>query len=167
MKILISLNSAKSVTVGHGHIFPRSDDIRMRCGGPKRCAHCIEEVHQGKPLDELTSVSSVKKANIAPIAAQKAAIRGLALRKEFGRGGTLVGVKRANQLKNKENLSEKTIRRMKAFFDRHEVDKKAKGFRKNEDGYPSAGKIANLLWGGDPGYAWAKKKVAQFNKERG
>jgi len=39
------------------------------------------------------------------------------------RGMTSVGIARARQLMNREALSEDTVRRMKAFFDRHEVDK--------------------------------------------
>ena len=95
-----------------------------------------------------------------------AARRGLEMRREFGRGGTAVGVARANQLVRRENLSPSTVRRMHSFFSRHEVDKRAEGFREGEDGYPSAGKIANLLWGGDSGQAWAKRKVEQLNRER-
>lgn len=55
---------------------------------------------------------------------------------------------------------------MHSFFSRHEVDKRAEGFREGEDGYPSAGKVANLLWGGDSGQAWARRKVEQLNRER-
>ena len=47
-----------------------------------------------------------------PTQAMKAnAIKGLELRKEHGRGGTLVGVRRANQIKNREYLSPETVRR--------------------------------------------------------
>jgi hypothetical protein len=55
---------------------------------------------------------------------------------------------------------------MHSFFSRHEVDKEAEGYRAGEDGYPSAGKIANLLWGGDSGQSWARRKVEQLNRER-
>ncbi len=55
---------------------------------------------------------------------------------------------------------------MHSFFSRHEVDKRAEGFREGEDGYPSAGKVAWLLWGGDSGQSWAKRKVEQLNRER-
>ena len=91
--------------------------------------------------------------------------RGLAWRKEHGRGGTMVGVARANQLVNKENLSPSTVKRMFSFFSRHEVDKQGQGFSQGEDGYPSAGRIAWALWGGDPGFSWARKKVGQINRE--
>ena len=92
------------------------------------------------------------------------AIRGLEWRKEHGRGGTEVGVARARDIKNRKELSPDTIKRMFSFFSRHEVDKKAEGFRPGEDGYPSAGRIAWSLWGGDSGFTFSKKVVAQINK---
>ena len=92
--------------------------------------------------------------------------RGLEMRQEFGRGGTRVGALRARQLVARERLSPSVVRRMHSFFSRHEVDKRAEGFRQGEDGYPSAGKIAWLLWGGDAGQSWARRKVVQLDKER-
>ena len=92
--------------------------------------------------------------------------RGLDWRKEYNRGGTEVGVARAVQLINRENLSPRTIKRMYSFFSRHEVDKQAEGFRKGEEGYPSAGRIAWALWGGDAGFSWSKRKVQEINKEK-
>lgn len=82
------------------------------------------------------------------------AAKGLALRQRFGRGGTEVGVARAQELMSRRQLSPGTIKRMVSFFARHEVDKRARNFG-NEDN-PSAGYIAWLLWGGDEGRAWAK-----------
>ena len=83
--------------------------------------------------------------------------KGLEWRKEHGRGGTRVGLERANQIVNGENLSDETIKRMFSFFSRHEVDKKAEGFRPGEDGYPSNGRIAWALWGGDAGFMVKKR----------
>jgi hypothetical protein len=91
--------------------------------------------------------------------------RGLDWRKEFNRGGTIIGVTRANQLIRKENLSPSTVRRMHSYFSRHEVDKQGQGFSPGEQGYPSAGRIAWALWGGDPGQSWARSKVNQLNNE--
>lgn len=90
---------------------------------------------------------------------QEEAQRGLDWRSEFGRGGTEVGIARARDIVNGRNLSDETVKRMYSFFSRHEVDKKAEGFRPGEDGYPSNGRIAWALWGGDAGYSWAKDKV--------
>jgi hypothetical protein len=85
--------------------------------------------------------------------------RGLSWRREYGRGGTEVGLARARDISNRKNLPIDTVKRMKAYFDRHEVDKKGKGWSPGEDGYPSNGRIAWALWGGDPGYRWAKSIV--------
>jgi len=93
------------------------------------------------------------------------AIKGLEWRKEFGRGGTAVGVARATSIKNRERLSVSTVKRMHSFFSRHEVDKQAEGFNSGEEGYPSAGRIAWALWGGDAGQSWARKKRNQIERE--
>ena len=60
--------------------------------------------------------------------------RGLEWRREFGRGGTEVGIARARDIQGGKNLSESTVKRMHSFFSRHEVDKKAEGFRPGEEG---------------------------------
>jgi HK97 family phage major capsid protein len=91
--------------------------------------------------------------------------RGLAWREEFGRGGTEIGVARARDIKNRANLSPETIRRMVSYFARHEIDKQAEGFSPGEEGYPSAGRIAWALWGGDPGQAWANRKSEELDRE--
>lgn len=85
--------------------------------------------------------------------------KGLEWRREYGRGGTAVGVARARDISNGKSLSYDTVKRMKAFFDRHQSDSRADGYRPGEAGYPSNGRIAWALWGGDAGYSWAKKIV--------
>jgi len=94
------------------------------------------------------------------------AVKGLEWRKEFGRGGTEVGVARARDIKNRKELSFDTVKRMYSFFSRHEVDKKAEGFRPGEEGYPSAGRIAWALWGGDAGFSWSRKIAGQLDDDR-
>lgn len=91
--------------------------------------------------------------------------RGLDWRKEYGRGGTEVGIARARDIVNGRNLSEDTVKRMYSFFSRHEVDKKAEGFSQGEDGYPSNGRIAWALWGGDAGFSWSRQIAERLKKE--
>jgi len=91
--------------------------------------------------------------------------RGLEWRKEFGRGGTSVGIARARDISNGKSLPLATVKRMKSFFARHEVDKKAEGFRPGEKGYPSNGRIAWALWGGDAGKSWSEKTVSTAEKQ--
>ena len=57
-----------------------------------------------------------------------------------------------------------TIRRMVSYFARHEVDREGQGWRRGEPGYPSAGKIAWLMWGGDAGRAWARRELARYER---
>jgi len=91
--------------------------------------------------------------------------KGLEWRKEYGRGGTQIAVARARSIINGD-LSLDTISRMNSFFARHEVDKQAEGFSPGEEGFPSAGRIAWALWGGDAGQSWAKKKVKEIEGVR-
>lgn len=92
---------------------------------------------------------------IPPASVARAAQRGLDLRAEqapSNRGGTAIGVARARDLANRRGVSLSTLKRMVSFFARHEVDKSGKGWGKDSKGYQ-----AWLLWGGNPGRAWAKK----------
>jgi len=95
-----------------------------------------------------------------------AARRALKWKKEGKAGGTRVGLARANQLVNRENLTASTVMRMHSFFSRHEVDKKATGFNSGEEGFPSAGRVAWDLWGGDGGQSWARAKRDQIVRTR-
>lgn len=95
-----------------------------------------------------------------------AAKRALKWKADGKPGGTLVGLARANQLKDREPLSASTVLRMHSFFSRHEVDKKATGFNSGEEGYPSKGRVAWDLWGGDGGQTWAAQKRDQIMNAR-
>jgi HK97 family phage portal protein len=126
----------------------------------------VENTDTSNPEDSGKMAYGSKQVNTIPTDEMASeAQRGLDWRKEYNRGGTLVGVTRANQIINKEQLSETTIRRMVSYFARHEVDKDAEGFNQGEDGYPSAGRIAWALWGGDPGMEWANRKAQEFDSE--
>jgi HK97 family phage portal protein len=80
-------------------------------------------------------------------------------------GGTIIGITRANQIVNRENLSEETVVRMFSFFSRHEVDKKAEGFYSGQEGYPSNGRVAWDLWGGDAGFSWSRNIVQKLKDD--
>ncbi len=95
-----------------------------------------------------------------------AARRALKWKEEGKPGGTLVGLARANQLKDRDPLTASTVLRMYSFFSRHEVDKKATGFNSGEEGFPSKGRVAWDLWGGDGGYSWSTAKRNQIMRER-
>lgn len=121
---------------------------------------------------EMCGEKALEDVDLKPTAEMaRLADRGLQLRAEFNRGGTAVGVARARDIGNRTDLSPETVRRMASFFARHRVDLEARGARPGEDGYPSAGAIAWMLWGGDPtdpdgaGAAWAARKVEEIERQ--
>jgi hypothetical protein len=71
-----------------------------------------------------------------------------------GDGFTDVGRRRASQLASGEQVSRAVVGRMRSYFARHTVDRRAKGFFAGETGYPSPGRVAWDAWGGDAGRTW-------------
>jgi len=86
-----------------------------------------------------------------------AAKRALAWKDQGHPGGTRIGLTRANQIASGRPLSLSTVKRMHSFFSRHAVDRKATGFKTGEEGFPSPGRVAWDLWGGNAGRTWAAR----------
>lgn len=97
-----------------------------------------------------------------PAGVRAEAAKGLAWRREHGRGGTEVGIARARDLSNGKKISPETAKRMKAFFDRHQTNKGKDGWSPGDSKFPSNARIAWALWGSDAGWSWAKKLVRQM-----
>ena len=98
-----------------------------------------------------------------PESVQRMARVGLEQRKEHGRGGTSVGLASARRLAAGGTASPEFVRKVARYFPRHAVDLRATGADPGDDGYPSNGRIAWNLWGGTPGWAWARSKVKQLD----
>jgi hypothetical protein len=97
-----------------------------------------------------------------PQGVRDAAIRALKKRSEqppSKRGMTAVGIARARDLSNGVSLSPETIKRMVAYFTRHEVDKQGSTWEEY-----GKGRQAWDGWGGDAGYTWSKKILAQMER---
>ena len=95
-----------------------------------------------------------------PKGAQEAAKRALEVRAdkpESQRGMTPVGIARARDLSNGQTLSPDTVKRMLAYFTRHEVDKEGSTWNTQGKGWQ-----AWNGWGGDAGYSWSRKVVKQM-----
>jgi HK97 family phage portal protein len=120
-------------------------------------AKSIAEEILNTPIDRPSYGKSISFKYFATDGMKEAAKRALKWKEEGYDGGTRVGLARANQIVNGDNLSEDTVLRMYSFFSRHEVDKEAQGFNSGEEGYPSNGRVAWDLWGGDAGYSWSTK----------
>ncbi len=88
--------------------------------------------------------------------------KGLKLRDKFDRGGTEVGVRRAEQIVDGGPMSDADVKSMHAYFARHAVDKDTGTHTWGDDTDPSAGYIAWLLWGGDEGQDWAERHRAKI-----
>ena len=100
-----------------------------------------------------------------PDSVKAEARRGLDWRKEEDRGGTSVGVNTARTLASGGQIGIKKIRHIAKYFPRHEVDKKGTGYKPGQKNYPSNGRIAWALWGGDAARSWASTIVERENKK--
>ena len=108
-----------------------------------------------------------KTINLMPTEGMKAEARRYREWKKDGRpGGTIVAAMRAGQILSGDELSPDTVVTMAAWFARHEVDKKGKGFRPDSDDYPSPGRVAWAAWGGDSGQSWSNMKSKAIKKAR-
>ena len=97
-----------------------------------------------------------------PQGVRDAAIRALKKRAEqppSKRGMTAVGIARARDLSNGVTLSPETIKRMVAYFTRHEVDKQGSTWEEY-----GKGRQAWDGWGGDAGFTWSKKILSQMER---
>ncbi len=91
--------------------------------------------------------------------------RGLEWRKEENRGGTSVGLNTARTLARGGQIGIRKVRHIAKYFPRHEVDKKGTGYKPGQKNYPSNGRIAWALWGGDAAKSWATAIVNRENKK--
>ena len=120
---------------------------------------------QGKGLEESIGKAAVGDIDTKPPASvADNARRALEVREskpESQRGMTEVGIARARDLANRANLSEDTIRRMVAYFERHQKDKQGETWDEQGKGWQ-----AWNGWGGDEGWSWARGKVEEFDRAR-
>lgn len=139
--------------------FPESAEVLLEVI-EQRWWNRRESEEARRSLEVLISNHRLKKQNpertwIPPAEVAAEARQALALRAkqpESNKCCTPVGIARAKQLANRQPVSETTLRRMKAYFDRHAVDAKGKGWRVDSKGWQ-----AWLAWGGDSGRAWCQK----------
>jgi hypothetical protein len=123
----------------------------------------------GHKMSTLTRIEPLSKESFTPPqGVQDAAQRALDWIAEghAGSGFTDVGRARAAQLARGDNVSEDTIRRMRSYFARHEVDQQATGWNSGEDGFPTPGRVAWDAWGGDAGKTWSETIVARLDREQ-
>jgi hypothetical protein len=141
-------------------------------------ASFVPEGHQDKPdsvpyelaLSATTDLdikvfSNNDRMYTIPDAVKAEAQRAIEWRKEHNRGGTPVGMNTARTLAKGGQIGIKKIRHIAKYFPRHEVDKKGTGYKPGQKSYPSNGRIAWALWGGDAAERWASAIVERENKK--
>jgi hypothetical protein len=74
---------------------------------------------------------------------------------------TPVGLARARDLSNGRPVSVETLRRMKAYFDRHEIDKRGSTWGERGKGWQ-----AWHGWGGDAGRSWVNGILRSVDTEK-
>jgi hypothetical protein len=114
---------------------------------------------------DVSIVAAGSRLYTIPKAAQAEAKKALEWRKEHKRGGTPVGVNTARTLAKGGQIGIEKVRHIAKYFPRHEIDKKAKGYEPGEPGFPSRGRIAWALWGGDAAWRWSQQIVERENKK--
>ena len=125
-----------------------------------------EELAEAACVDlDIKVFSNSDRMYTIPKSVQSEAKRALEWRKEHDRAGTPVGMNTARTLAKGGQIGIRKIRHIAKYFPRHEVDKKGKGYKPGQDGYPSNGRIAWALWGGDAAKSWATAIVERENKK--
>lgn len=123
----------------------------------------VEPTQQIQNESNLVTIDFATNTYIPTVAIADNAKRALEVRDKkpaSQRGMTSVGLARARDLMNRRPQSEDTVRRMKAFFDRHEADKQGETWDEQGKGWQ-----AWNGWGGDEGYSWATAIVERLNKQ--
>lgn len=133
---------------------------------PANPVSVIDIVKFDKVENELDYILKIDCSDInltIPESVKRAAQVGLNQRKEFGRGGTSVGLGSARRLAAGGTASPEFVRKVARYFPRHEGYLSAEGGSPGEKGYPSNARIAWNLWGGTAGWVWARSKVRQLD----
>jgi hypothetical protein len=117
-----------------------------------------EEEELIEKIKEIILKTELESYTDYPDAVSNNAKRGIELNEKNGnKCATQVGKVRAQQLANKEPISEETIKRMFSYLSR------AKEYY-NENDTEACGTISYLLWGGDSALSWSERKLKELNK---
>ncbi len=163
----VLIDESKNVVLGMGDVETlfSSVDLQVDSTTDKSTEAAFALAKASLTSLSIEVLSSNDRMHTIPKSVTTEAKRALEWRKEHGRGGTPVGLNTARTLAEGGQIGIKKIRHIAKYFPRHEVDKKGKGYTPDEDGYPSNGRIAWALWGGDAAQKWASAIVKRENKK--
>ena len=162
----VSLDTEIGVIVSSGYvddIFSQLDFIVSE--NEEFSADTLDLVNTALSVLEPQSLTASARLYTIPAGVQAEAKKALEWRKEEKRGGTPVGLNTARRLAKGGQIGIQKIRHIAKYFPRHEVDKKGKGWKPGDDQFPSNGRIAWALWGGDAAWRWARAIVERDNKK--
>ena len=156
-------NPAMAAALGENVAQSAVDAVTAAAQGAADAKGSAEPAQSDTALDDSRIVIDFAEGGYVPNDSMVSnAKRGLEVRESkpaSERGMTSVGLARARDIINKRALSEDTVRRMKAYFDRHEVDKQGETWGDQGKGWQ-----AWNGWGGDAGQTWANAIVERLNR---
>ena len=132
----------------------------LRNGRFRSGKHDTDLLPSGHPMSSKKSLTKNVSYKDYPQGATNNAKRMLGWIEKYGRdvvrGGTEVGLARANQLAKREPISLDTVKRINSFLARHEDNAKiAEQYR--DEPWKDKGYVAYNMWGGKAMVSWAKR----------
>jgi HK97 family phage prohead protease len=122
--------------------------------------------------EDIDPLGEVREVGTVPQFIRNNAQKGLDyLAEGYGGDGLTDATKREAREMAAGRISENKVRKMAPWFARHKVDGQApKNSDPSDPGYPGAGLVAWLLWGGDSNYSdraqnWAQRQIDSLNNE--
>lgn len=147
----------KTIREEDGKFVVYSEDMSRKFGTYETRDEAEERLRQIERFAKADSYSIPKGVQ----AAAKQALEWIADGKA-GSGFTSTGRNRAKQLAAGGSVSRATLVKMRSYFARHAVDKKAKGW--GDKSNPTPGMVAWYAWGGNAGRSWANDVLGRVEK---
>jgi HK97 family phage prohead protease len=173
MPYFISEN--QSDCAGWATVKEEADGTYTTIGCHENKQDAIDQMVATSIAEEMEPGGEVSKRAVdlsVPSFIQENAERGLKyLAEGFGGDGLTEGTKQAARDMAAGKITENKIRKMAPWFARHKVDGEApKNSNPSDPGYPGAGLVAWLLWGGDSDFSdraqdWAQRKIDALDAE--
>jgi len=169
------ISESQSDCAGWATVKEEADGAYTTIGCHENKQDAIDQMVAVSIAEDMEPGGEVSKRAVdlsVPAFIQANAERGLKyLAEGYGGDGLTEGTKRAAREMAAGNITENKIRKMAPWFARHKVDGQApKNSNPSDPGYPGAGLVAWLLWGGDSNFSdraqnWAQRKIDALDAE--
>jgi len=169
------ISESQSDCAGWATVKEEADGTYTTIGCHEKKQDAIDQMVAVSIAEDMEPGGEVSKRAVdlsVPSFIQENAKRGLKyLAEGYGGDGLTEGTKREAREMAAGNITENKIRKMAPWFARHKVDGEApKNSNQSDPGYPGAGLVAWLLWGGDSNFSdraqnWAQRKIDALDAE--